>query len=111
MLSVIYTECHLCLVSFMLSFIYAECHAECHKQAHYAECHYAECRSVIPSVVVLNVMAPSLFPESILELTESEPNDALGLILQPSAHPDSGQDNRNSKSNRNQSYKSFCGLM
>ncbi len=108
MLSDICAECHLCRVSFMLSVIYAECH----KQAQYAECHYAECRSAILSVVVLNVMAPSLlFPESILELTESEPNDALGLILQPSGHPDSGQDNRNSKSNRDQSYKSFCGLM
>ncbi len=114
--SVIYAECHFWWVSFIQSVIYAEFH----KQARYAECHYAErhkqahygeCFSAILSVVVLNVMAPSLlFPESILELTESEPNDALGLILQPSAHPDSGQDNRNSKSNRNQSYKYFCGL-
>jgi hypothetical protein len=38
MLSVIYAECHLCLVLFMLSVIYAECH----KQAHYTVCHYAE---------------------------------------------------------------------
>jgi hypothetical protein len=45
MLSVIYIECHLCLVSFMLSVIYAECHyAECRKLALYAECHNAECR-------------------------------------------------------------------
>jgi hypothetical protein len=44
MLSVIYAECHLCWVSFMLSVIYAECHyAECR----YAECHYAECRSTV----------------------------------------------------------------
>jgi hypothetical protein len=40
MLSVIYAECHLCLVSFMLSIIYAQCG----KLAYYAECRYAECR-------------------------------------------------------------------
>jgi len=40
MLSVIYAECHLCRVSFLLSVNYAECR----KQAVYAECRFAECR-------------------------------------------------------------------
>ncbi len=56
MLSVIYAECHLCWVSFVLSVIYGECylclvsfilsiiHAKCHKIGVDAECHLAECR-------------------------------------------------------------------
>ncbi len=51
MLSVIYAQCHLCSVSFMLSVIYAEYHyAECryaeyhYAEYHYVEYHYAECR-------------------------------------------------------------------
>jgi hypothetical protein len=36
MLSVIYVECHLCLVLFMLIVIYVECHLGC---VIYAECH------------------------------------------------------------------------
>jgi hypothetical protein len=48
MLSVIYAECHLCLVSFMLRVIYAECY--------YAECHL--CCVVLRSVIVLCVVAP-----------------------------------------------------
>jgi hypothetical protein len=44
MLSVVYAECRLCRVSFMLIVIYAECR----KQAHYAECRGAivECLQV-----------------------------------------------------------------
>jgi hypothetical protein len=42
LLSVIYAECHLCLVSFMLSVIYAECHScllSFMLSVIYAECH------------------------------------------------------------------------
>jgi hypothetical protein len=56
MVSVIYVECHLCCVSFMLSVIYAECryaecrYAECrYAECRYAECRYAECHGVIKS--------------------------------------------------------------
>ncbi len=46
MLSVIYAQCHLCSVSFVLSVIYAECH----NQAYYAECQYAEYCGTFKSV-------------------------------------------------------------
>jgi hypothetical protein len=49
MLSVIYSECHLCRVSFMLCVIYVECliqalYGQCRNaQCEYVECHYALC--------------------------------------------------------------------
>jgi hypothetical protein len=48
MLSAIYAERHLCLVSFMLSVIYAECHLSCVPfmlSVIHAECHYIEWRN------------------------------------------------------------------
>jgi hypothetical protein len=43
--SVIYAECHLCRVSFMLSVIYAKYRKQTqYTESRYPECHYAECR-------------------------------------------------------------------
>jgi hypothetical protein len=55
MLSVTYTECHLCSVSLMLSVTYAECHL-----ALYAECRYAKGRGALliaPRLLIENQLA------------------------------------------------------
>ncbi len=45
MLSVIYADCHVCLVSFMLTVTYDECHIlAAYSECRYAECHHTECR-------------------------------------------------------------------
>jgi hypothetical protein len=56
MLSIVYAECSLCLVLFML------CR---YAQRHYAEFHYAECLlcrvSFMPSVIILSVVMLNVF--------------------------------------------------
>jgi hypothetical protein len=49
MLSVIYAECNLCLVPFILIVIFADCYKSLYilyyyAECRYTECHYAECR-------------------------------------------------------------------
>ncbi len=67
MLSVIYTQCHLCTVSFMLCVIHADrilmsvIHADCRNYDDHAECfmlNVTKLSAVILNVVMLNLMAP-----------------------------------------------------
>ncbi len=49
MLNVVYAECQLCCVSFMLSVAFVYCYAE----YSYAECHYTENRDILLTMAFL----------------------------------------------------------